>query len=203
MNKLDKHTLRWTAVAAGLAATVQALMPAVALAEEERSGIQLLVPTMAEFIPACIAFAVIFTILAKLVWPSVVKAMDEREKTLTAQVEAAEEARRKVMETEKQCADTLTQARAEAAEIVNKAKEEAEQERAKIIYDAHVSATEAIEKGHKAVEIERARAMEELAGSVTDLSVEIAGRIIGESLDEAAQRKLAMRYLDEMESQDA
>lgn len=202
MNK-HMHTLRRTALATGTLTGAQALVPAVALAEEERSGISLLIPTMAEFVPACIAFVIIFTVLAKLVWPAVVKAMDEREKTLTAQVEAADEAKRKLADTDRQCTELIAQARAEAAEIVNKAKEEAEQERAKIIYDAHVSATEAIEKGHKAVETERARAMEELASSVTDLSVEIAGKIIGESLNEAEQRKLAMRYLDEMESQDA
>ena len=42
--------------------------------------------------------------------------------------------------------------------------------------------------------------MVELSDSVVDLSVEIAGKIIGDSLDEAGQRKLAEKYLEEVGS---
>ena len=195
-----QHITRACAAAAVLAP----LAPTVALAEEESSsGIALLIPTMAELIPACIAFLIVFIVLSKLVWPAVVKMMDEREAAMNGELEAAEEAKKKVAETQAECDKQLAEARAQAADIVAKAKQEAEQEAAKIVYDAHVQATEAIEKGHKAVEGERARAMAELSQSVTELSVEIASKIIGEGLDVTEQRKLATRYLDEMESADA
>lgn len=194
------HTMARIGVSA---LAIMAMAPTAALAEEERSGIQLLIPTLAELIPACIAFLVVYIILAKMVWPSVVKMMDEREKTLTGQMEAAEQAKEKLAETSKQCDEQLAAAHAQAAEIVAHAKHEAEQERARIIYEAHVQAADIIDKGHKAVEAERAHTLEDLSRSVADLSVEIAGKIIGSELTDEEHLKLASRYLEEMEAQDA
>ncbi len=194
------HTMARIGVSA---LAIMAMAPTAALAEEERSGIQLLVPTLAELIPACIAFLVVYIILAKMVWPSVVKMMDDREKALTGQMEAAEQAKEKLAETSKQCDEQLAAAHAQAAEIVAHAKHEAEQERARIIYEAHVQAADIIDKGHKAVEAERAHTLEDLSRSVADLSVEIAGKIIGSELTDEEHLKLASRYLEEMEAQDA
>lgn len=194
------HTMARIGVSA---LAIMAMAPTAALAEEERSGIQLLVPTLAELVPACIAFLVVYIILAKMVWPSVVKMMDDREKALTGQMEAAEEAKEKLAETSKQCDEQLAAAHAQAAEIVAHAKHEAEQERARIIYEAHVQAADIIDKGHKAVEAERAHTLEDLSRSVADLSVEIAGKIIGSELTDEEHLKLASRYLEEMEAQDA
>ena len=194
------HTMARIGVSA---LAIMAMAPTAALAEEERSGIQLLVPTLAELIPACIDFLVVFIILDKMVWPSVVKMMDDREKALTGQMEAAEQAKEKLAETSKQCDEQLAAAHAQAAEIVAHAKHEAEQERARIIYEAHVQAADIIDKGHKAVEAERAHTLEDLSRSVADLSVEIAGKIIGSELTDEEHLKLASRYLEEMEAQDA
>ena len=194
------HTMARIGVSA---LAIMAMAPTAALAEEERSGIQLLVPTLAELVPACIAFLVVYIILDKMVWPSVVKMMDDREKALTGQMEAAEQAKEKLAETSKQCDEQLAAAHAQAAEIVAHAKHEAEQERARIIYEAHVQAADIIDKGHKAVEAERAHTLEDLSRSVADLSVEIAGKIIGSELTDEEHLKLASRYLEEMEAQDA
>ena len=133
------HTMARIGVSA---LAIMAMAPTAALAEEERSGIQLLVPTLAELVPACIAFLVVYIILAKMVWPSVVKMMDDREKALTGQMEAAEQAKEKLAETSKQCDEQLAAAHAQAAEIVAHAKHEAEQERARILKSsaAHAAA---------------------------------------------------------------
>ena len=194
------HTMARIGVSA---LAIMAMAPTAALAEEERSGIQLLVHTVAGGGPGWGAFVVVYIILAKMVWPSVVKMMDDREKALTGQMEAAEQAKEKLAETSKQCDEQLAAAHAQAAEIVAHAKHEAEQERARIIYEAHVQAADIIDKGHKAVEAERAHTLEDLSRSVADLSVEIAGKIIGSELTDEEHLKLASRYLEEMEAQDA
>lgn len=174
--------------------------PTVALAEEERSGIALLIPTPAELIPAIVAFIIIFIVLIKLVWPTVMKMMNDREALLNEQVEAAEEAIRKSKEAEREAEEIVADAHRKGADVVAAAKQEAEQERTRILYEAQKQSLEIIEKGHKAVDSERQRAMADLSRSVADLSVDIAGKIIGTSLDDEAHRRLAMRYLDEMEN---
>ena len=199
---MEKYTQKMARIAtAGL--LLLATTPTMALAEEEGGGIKLLIPALAELIPACIAFLIVYIVLAKMVWPSVVKMMDNREKALNEQVEAAAEAQRKVAETTQECDRRLSEAHAQAASIVAKAKQDAEEERARIVYEAHVQASDIIDKGHKAVEAERTRAMEDLSRSIADLSVEIAGKIISAELTDEKHLKLASRYLEEMEAQDA
>lgn len=201
---MEKHIHKMTCIATS-ALMFMATTPVCALAEaeEERGGIDLLVPALAELIPACIAFLIVYMVLAKMVWPSIVKMMNDREQALNDQFEAADKAKKELEETSKQCNQQLADAHAAASEILIKAKQDAEEERARIIYEAHVQAADIIEKGHKAVEAERAHVLEDLSRSVADLSVEIAGKIIGAELTDEKHLKLASRYLEEMEAQDA
>lgn len=204
---MKKHSIpRQYTIPPGIVALAAAIAscPTIALAEEEgRSGIALLIPTPAELIPAIIAFIIIFIMLSKLVWPTVMQMMSDREAKLNEQVEAADEAIRKSQEAEREAEEIVADAHRKGADIVAEAKQEAEQERTRILYEAQKQSLEIIEKGHKAVDSERQRAMADLSRSVADLSVDIAGKIIGESLDDKAHRKLALRYLDEMENGNA
>ena len=67
---------------------------------------------------------------------------------------------------------------------------------------AQREAADIIAKAYSAVDSERHKAMIELSGSVVDLSVEIATKIIGNDLSEAEQRKLAEKYLAEVGAPD-
>ncbi|HJB55141.1 MAG TPA: ATP synthase F0 subunit B, partial [Candidatus Olsenella avistercoris] len=75
-------------------------------------------------------------------------------------------------------------------------------ERARILAKAQHEAADVIAKAHGALESERHKAMIELSSSVVDLSVEIATKIIGDSLSEEDQRRLAEKYLAEVGSSD-
>ena len=79
-----------------------------------------------------------------------------------------------------------------------KAKREAEEERSRILAKAQKEAVDIIAKAHGAVNSERHKAMIELSGSVVDLSVEIASKIIGNDLTDEQQRRLAEKYLTEV-----
>ena len=80
------------------------------------------------------------------------------------------------------------------------AKREAEEERARILAKAQKDAAATIAKARDAVESERKKALVQLSGSVVDLSVEIASKIVGENLTDEQHRKLAERYLAEVGS---
>ena len=147
-----------TAAVAGVAAvTFMTLAPSVALAESP-SGADLLLPKPAEFIPALIAFLIIWFVLGKFAWPSILKMMESRQEKIQKDLDAAE--------------NSHIKAKKEASDI--------------------------IAKGHSAVDSERRRCLTDLSSSVVDLSVEIAGKIIGNELDEAQQRRLAEKYLAEV-----
>lgn len=188
----------------GLALGILALTPTAAFAEgEEQGGIELLIPKLAELIPAVIAFCIIFFVLARMVWPSVIKMMEDRQAAIEGELQAAEDAKLEAKKTIEQADEVLNEARKEADRIVSEAKEDAENERNRILVDAHAQAAAAIEKGHKAVDVERQRAMGDLAKSVTDLSVEIAGKILEKDLNDEAHRLFVEQLLDEMGNGDA
>ena len=191
--------------AAALAAGAVALAaPSLALAEENSDlGIGILIPNLSEFIPALIAFLVIWVVLAKFAWPMIVGMLDKRQETIKNNLEEAEaakiEAQRSLEEYKKQLAD----ARREAAGIVDEARRAGEQVKADITAQAQAQADEMIAKAKKSIEKEKLAALADLQSSVADLSVAVAGRFIGEGLSDADQRKLIEKYVAEAGALDA
>lgn len=174
--------------------------PTLALAEEENTGMKLLIPNMAEFVPACVAFIIIFVIMSKFAWPAILKMMEDREKKIQGDLDSAEQSKNDAAVLSQDAKAKVAQAEREATEIVAQAKRDAEGERTRIIAEAQTSAQNIIAKAHDAVAAERKKAMIELSGQVVDLSVEIATKIIGDALDADEQRELAERYLVEVGS---
>lgn len=197
--KSDSLRRNALALAMGVGATA---LPAVALAEDssQSGGMGLLLPKIGEFIPACIAFAIIWFLLAKFAWPVVLKAMEDRENKIKTDLDDAERSKKDAAASAEEYKAKIAEADRKAEEIVAEAKREAEQERADILSQAQKDAADIIAKSRSAVDSERRKAMIELSGSVVDLSVEIASKILGESLDEDKQRKLAEKYLAEVGS---
>ena len=191
--------------AAALAAGAVALAaPSLALAEENSDlGIGILIPNLSEFIPALIAFLVIWVVLAKFAWPMIVGMLDKRQETIKNNLDEAEaakiEAQRSLEEYKKQLAD----ARREAAGIVDEARRAGEQVKADITAQAQAQADEMIAKAKKSIEKEKLAALADLQSSVADLSVAVAGRFIGEGLSDADQRKLIEKYVAEAGALDA
>lgn len=197
--------MRYTSMGAsrmvvGACAAVLAAYPALALAEEENTGMKLLIPNMAEFIPACIAFIIIFIALSKFAWPTILKAMDARENKIAEDLNAAATVRSEAETAQSQIGEKIAEADRKAQEIVANATRDGQAERQRIVSEAQAAAQDIVAKAHANIDEERTKAMIELSGQVVDLSVEIAGKIIGEALDEEEHRELVKKYLSEMGS---
>ena len=197
-----KNTAMRLVARAGVAGGVILATPAVALAEESAVGPDILIPKMAEFIPALIAFIIIWVILAKLVWPSVLEMMEKRQQKIQDDLDAAQRSKIEAAEEAKSYEAKILEAHHEADAIVAKAKKEAEEVRSAVLAKAQREAADIIAKAHGAVDSERHKAMIELSSSVVDLSVEIASKIIGNDLSVEEQRKLAEKYLAEVGTPD-
>jgi F-type H+-transporting ATPase subunit b len=183
------------------AALVTFAAPAVALAETP-SGPDILLPKPAEFVPALIAFLIIWAVLAKLAWPSILGMMEKRQQKIQGDLDAAEQARREAETSAEAYQTKILEAEREAEEIRSAARREAEEKRIEILAEAQKEAAATIAKAKDAVSNERKKAMIELSGQVVDLSVEIASKIIGNDLSQDAQRRLAERYLQEVTAPD-
>lgn len=182
---------------AGVITALAVLIPTPAFAEAP-SGPEILLPKMAEFIPALIAFLIIWVVAAKFVWPSVLGMMDQRQQKIQGDLDAAAAEKASAVKEHQEYQAQIANAQNEADEIIAEAKAQAEAERARILAKAQEEAAATVAKARDAVSSERRKAMAELSDSVIDLSVEIAGKIIGNSLSDSDQRKLAEKYLVEV-----
>lgn len=196
------NTARKLAALAGATGVAVWSAPVVSLAEESAVGPDILIPKVAEFVPALIAFLVILAALSKLVWPSVLEMMEKRQAKIQSDLDEAERSKREAAEEAKSYEGKILEAHHEADAIIAKAKKEAEEVRSQVLAKAQREAADIIAKAHGAVDSERHKAMIELSSSVVDLSVEIASKIIGNDLSEEEQRRLAEKYLAEVGAPD-
>ena len=174
------------------------LMPVSAFAEDGAAGADILIPKMAEFIPALIAFLIIWIVLAKVALPGIMKTMEERGKKIEESLDEAEKTKQEAIAKRAESDSIVTDARRQAADIVLEA------ERARIIEAAHKEAEEIIAKAHTTVEDERKSIYAGAASSIADLSVAVATKIVGEALEgDAEQKKLIERYIQEAGSLNA
>ncbi len=181
-----------------IAGAMTCAFPASAFASEgESAGISAILPSMTEFIPMLIAFIIVAIVLWKFGWPMFENMLNKREetiKTALAESEAAREESERVLAEYKQ---QLEDAKAQAAAIVAEANKTGEQVKAEITAKAQAEADNMIAKAKVAIEAEKKAAVAELQGSVADMSVELAGKIIGSDLSDEAHRQIIERYVSE------
>ena len=196
MNTNKPGIARLVAEAGGLAVAGQLAAPATAFA----AGPDILLPKPAEFIPALIAFLIIWFIMAKMAWPMIIETLDARQEKIESDLKAAEDAKAEAEQSAQTYEERIAAAEREADDIIAEAKRDAEVMCADMLAKAQEESQAIIAKAHDAIDAERAKAMAELSGSVVDLSVEIASKVVGDTLDVEQQRALVIKYLAEVGS---
>ena len=173
-------------------------MPAVAFAAEEgSSGMDLIFPTLSEFIPMLIAFIILWVILAKFAWPAFIGMIDKRAATIKDSLEKAETAKQ---ESERILAERnaeLAAAKKDATEIIANAKQQAEFVKADIVAGAQTEAETIIAKARLAIESEKKAAIAELQASAADMTIAVAKRVIGTDLSTVEHKTIIQRYIAE------
>ena len=161
-----------------------------------------LVPEWIEVVLALVVFAILFFAIKKFVVPNFEKTFADRTAAIEGGLQAAEtkqaEADAKLAELEQQLGD----ARHEAARIREEAREQGAAIVAEMREQAQTEAARIVEHAHTQIEAERQQALTSLRADVGTLATALAGRIVGESLDdEARQSRVVERFLTDLESQ--
>ena len=152
------------------------------------------------FIVELIAFATIVYILGKYVIPPINRAMTARQDAIRTQFAELDEAKADARKAEADYKEQLNDAKHEAARI----REEAREQGAQIVQEAREKAqTEAdriVEHAHTQIEADRKAAFTSLRSDVGSLATTLAGRIVGESLDDdERQGRVVERFLADLE----
>ena len=148
-----------------------------------------------------VAFACLYFILAKWVWPFIIKSMEERADLIDKGVAFAQEAKSHLDNAKAEADKLLAEARNEQADILR----EAAKMRNELIEKARGDAAEEAKKVSQAaqVSLEQARkeAEKQLRTEVGDLALRIAEKVIRKNIaNDDAQRALVDQYLSEVET---
>jgi F-type H+-transporting ATPase subunit b len=172
----------------------------IVAAEEEGGGGNFLVPNMT-FVFELVSFAIIMWVMWKYVLPPINKAMTDRQEKIKAQFDEAAKARSDAENTEAELKAQMADARAEASRIREEAREQGAQIIAQHREQAQTEAERITSNAHSQIEVDRAQALAQLKGEVGAIATTLAGRIVGESLDDDERQKRSVeRFIAELEN---
>src|SRR2546423_7419113 len=153
------------------------------------------------FIAELIAFLIILWAIWRYVVPPLQKSMTERQELIRRQIEESKEAREKLEKAEQEYKQALSDAREEATRMRDEARSEGRRIKEEITARAREDAAAIAAANQRQIEIEAQRAMSELRTEIGKLAVDLAGRIVGESLeDEARRTRTVDRFIAELDS---
>ena len=161
-----------------------------------------LLPNLTELIVGLITFGIIFVVLWRVLIPRLNQTLAERTDKIEGGLQRAEEAQTEANETLAKYREQLAEARHEAARLREEAREQGAQIIAEMREQAQAEARRLVDAAHAQIEADRQQALQSLKAEVGGLAVDLASRVVGESLtDEARQRRVVERFLDELDQQ--
>jgi len=170
-----------------------ALVQLAAEAEKENP----LIPPWPELVIGLIAFVIVFGFLAKKLLPTINKVLEERREAIEGGIEKAEAAQTEAQSVLEQYKAQLAEARHEAARLRQEAQEQGATLIAEMRAEGQRQREEIVAAGHSQLDADRKAASSALRQDVGKLATELAGKLVGESLeDHARQSRVIDRFLD-------
>src|SRR5258705_5610674 len=160
-----------------------------------------ILPLGQEIVVGSIAFAVLCYVLIKFVFPRMEQMFAARVDAIEGGIKRAEERQAEANALFDQYKLQLAEARTEAARIRQEAAADADGIRQDLLARAREEADRIIAAGKDQLAGERQTIVRELRGEIGTLAVDLASRIVGESLQEEARRKGTVdRFLSELDA---
>jgi len=150
------------------------------------------------FILVAGSFLLLIVLIKKFAWGNITSIFEERAKKISDDIDSAESARKNAEVLEQKREEALAGSRAEAAAIVETAKETAEKNKASILADTTEEVSRLKQKANQEIAQSKADALKSIKGDVADLSIDLASKIIGQTLDKEAQSQLIDSYIDKL-----
>lgn len=134
-----------------------------------------------------LSFTIVLLILRKFAWPAILEALKQRETKISNALSAAKRAEQEMEKLKADNEKVIQEAKLARDEILR----EARQAKEKIVQDAKAQATQEanrlIEVARTSIQNEKAAAIDEIKSQVTELSIEIAEKILSHELEDDSE----------------
>ncbi|MFJ2111285.1 MULTISPECIES: F0F1 ATP synthase subunit B [unclassified Streptomyces] len=159
-----------------------------------------LVPVWPEVVIGLICFGIIYFVFAKKLLPVINKTLEERHEAIEGGIEKAEAAQIEAQSVLEQYKAQLAEARHEAARLRQEAAEQGTAIIQEMKAEGQRQREEIVAAGHAQIEADRKAAATALRRDVGKLATDLAGKLVGESLEDSARQSRTIdRFLDQLE----
>jgi F-type H+-transporting ATPase subunit b len=145
-----------------------------------------------------VIFGILLVVLARTAWPAILRAVEEREKKIRDEIEAAQRANQDAQHLLAEYQQKLAAAKAETQELVAAGRQAADKVREEIVARARAEHEELIARARREIVAEREKALVDLRREAVELSLAAAGKVIERNLDSDADRRLVQEYLNSL-----
>ena len=135
-------------------------------------------------------FTVLLIILRLVAWGPITKMLDERKERIATSLSAAEQAKASVAESGRQAQEQMDAARREGQQLIAQSQEIANRIQADARTNAHADAEATLTRARSEFQQERDAAIAELRKEFADLTIAAAEKVINQSLDRTAHKRL-------------
>lgn len=139
---------------------------------------------------------ILYKVVKKLLFKPVMKVLDDRENEVKKIYQEANEANEQAASLEKEYSAKMAQARDEAGEIVKQATLNAQKREKDIIDSAHEQAAAITKKAETEIAQERKKAYQEIKDEISDISVEIAGKMVQREIKAEDHEALIKQFIE-------
>lgn len=165
-----------------------------------KGGADLIVPHIEELIWGSVAFLLFLLVVYKLIWPKIQEALEGREQKIRDDLEGAESAKAEAEQILDEYRAKLADARDESNKILEEARKTAESLRRDLLAKAEEEAGLIVDRAKDEVEAEKRQAIGDLYREAGKVSIELAEKVVGRSLDRDAQMALVDQYITDLEA---
>ena len=152
----------------------------------------------ATLIGQLIAFAIFVWFCMKFVWPPIINAIETRQSQIANALALAEEAKKEQADNKALAEQEISNAKIKAQEILDAANRRRNEVLDEVKIEAEELKAKIIEQGYAEVEAERKRVQEELRVKVASLAIAGAEKIVGRTVDEAANNDIIDKLVAEL-----
>jgi F-type H+-transporting ATPase subunit b len=177
---------------------IHLLVLAQETAEHAEEAPNPILPETVELIVGGIVFLIVFAVIAKFAFPQLNKMLTTRTEKIQGDLEKADETRRTAEQELAEYRQQLAGAREEANRIIEEARKTADGLRRDLQAKAEEEAQSTVARAQEEIRAERDRVFQELRAQVGQIAVDLAGRVVGRSLDAKTHERLIDEYIDDV-----
>ena len=137
----------------------------------------------------------LFLVLKKLLWGPVIKIIAQRQQEIDDLYADADAAKSQAQQLRTEYEDKLSQVQQTGDRLVKEAMARGQQRQEEILRQANAEAEAIRKKAEADIAREKQKALDDAKNEIADLAVEIAGKVVGRTMDETDQSALVDEFI--------